>query len=74
MEAEVRVPTAGGQLLEFCLKSIGQHEQLDTNTMLALLSLVNLTNILELIAQGSGQKALMLPSPQADGAAQRQRN
>lgn len=71
MEAEVRVPTAGGQLLEFCLKSIGQHEQLDTNTMLALLSLVNLTNILELIAQGSGQKALMLPSPQADGAAQK---
>ena len=71
MEAEVKVPTAGGQLLEFCLKSIGQHEKLDANTMLALLSLVNLTNILELIAQGNGKQTLMLPSPQVNQESQK---
>jgi hypothetical protein len=51
-DTEFKVPTPGGQLLDFCLKTIGEQEQLDANTMLALLSLVNLTNILELIGQG----------------------
>jgi hypothetical protein len=52
MGEENKVPTPGGQLLDFCLKTIADQQQIDANTMLALLSLVNLTNILELIGQG----------------------
>ncbi len=54
MDAELKVPTSGGHMLDYCLGAMGQ-QQLDANTILALLSLVNLTNILELIVNGRAQ-------------------
>lgn len=67
-EDQIKVPTPGGQLLDFCLKTIGEQQQLDANTMLALLSLVNLTNILELISQGHAQSSVQTTSnPQSAG-------